>query len=185
MLLQLFISFLKIGALSFGGGYAALPLIQDQITVQHPWMSLSQFTDLISIAEMTPGPIAINSATFVGINLAGFPGALVATLGCIIPSFVFVSVLGYFYYKYGELTLIKGILSGLRSSVVAMICSAGLTIFLLSVFGKSIDLDINYIAIVIMIVDFVLLRWKKMNPIIILLFSGIVGGSIYLFLGLI
>ena len=79
--LQLFLSFLQIGALSFGGGYAAMPLIQAQIVTEHQWLSMSEFTDLVTIAEMTPGPIAINAATFVGTRLAGVPGALTATPG--------------------------------------------------------------------------------------------------------
>ena len=81
--LQLFFSFLQVGLFSVGGGYAAMPLIQSQVVEQHPWLTLHEFTDLITIAEMTPGPIAINSATFVGIRIAGIPGAIVATLGCI------------------------------------------------------------------------------------------------------
>jgi len=185
MLLQVFLSFLQIGAFSFGGGYAALPLIQNQVTIQHSWMSLTQFTDLISIAEMTPGPIAVNSATFVGIHLAGIPGALVATLGCIIPSCIFVSVLGYFYYKYGELSIIKGVLAGLRPAVVAMIGGAGITIFVLSVFGGATNMPVNYIAIAIMVISFILLRIKHMNPIHVLLLSGIIGGGIYLALGIV
>ena len=84
--LQLFLSFLQIGALSFGGGYAAMPLIQAQIVTQHSWLTMSEFTDLVTIAEMTPGPIAVNSATFVGTKIAGVPGALAATAGCILPA---------------------------------------------------------------------------------------------------
>ena len=83
---QLFVSFLQVGLFSVGGGYAAMPLIQNQIVELHPWLTLQEFTDLITIAEMTPGPIAVNSATFVGIRIAGIPGAIIATLGCITPS---------------------------------------------------------------------------------------------------
>ena len=84
--LQLFLSFLQIGALSFGGGYAAMPLIQEQIVTRHGWLSMGEFTDLVTIAEMTPGPIAINAATFVGTRVAGIPGAMAATVGCIPPA---------------------------------------------------------------------------------------------------
>ena len=89
--LQLFLSFLQIGAFSFGGGYAALPLIRHQVVEANGWLQLSEFTDLITISQMTPGPIAVNSATFVGIRIAGIPGALVATLGCILPSCLLLS----------------------------------------------------------------------------------------------
>ena len=91
--LQLFLSFLQIGALSFGGGYAAMPLIQAQIVTNHGWLSMSEFTDLVTIAEMTPGPIAVNSATFVGTKIGGVPGALVATAGCILPACILVTLI--------------------------------------------------------------------------------------------
>lgn len=84
--LQLFFSFLQIGLFSFGGGYAAMPLIQGQVVTLHGWLTISEFTDLITISQMTPGPIAVNSATFVGMKIAGIPGAMVATAGCILPS---------------------------------------------------------------------------------------------------
>ena len=90
--LQLFLSFLQIGAFSFGGGYAAMPLIQAQVVDLHHWLSLGEFTDLVTISQMTPGPIAINSATFVGLKIAGFSGALCATFGCILPSCIIVSL---------------------------------------------------------------------------------------------
>ena len=98
--LRLFMSFLQIGLFSFGGGYAALPLIQEQIVELHGWLSQSEFTDLITISQMTPGPIAVNAATFVGIRVAGIPGAVTATLGCIFPSCVIVSILAFLYLKY-------------------------------------------------------------------------------------
>ena len=91
--LQLFLAFLQIGAFSFGGGYAAMPLIQAQVIDKYGWLTVADFTDLITISQMTPGPIAINSATFVGNQIAGIPGALVATLGCILPSCLFVTAL--------------------------------------------------------------------------------------------
>lgn len=90
---QLFLSFFQIGLFSFGGGYAAMPLIQGQVVQGHGWLSMSEFTDLITISQMTPGPIAVNSATFVGIKIAGIPGALAATFGCILPSCILVTLL--------------------------------------------------------------------------------------------
>ena len=93
--IQLFLSFLQIGAFSFGGGYAAMPLIQSQIVNLHHWLDFKEFTDLITISQMTPGPIAINSATFVGTKIAGIPGAIAATLGCILPSCILVTIIAY------------------------------------------------------------------------------------------
>ena len=93
--LELFWSFFKIGLLSIGGGYAAMPIIQNQVIDIHHWLTMTQFTDIITIAEMTPGPIAINSASFVGIQVAGFCGAVIATVGCVFPSCIIVMVLAY------------------------------------------------------------------------------------------
>lgn len=191
MLWELFKSFLQIGALSFGGGYAALPLIQEQVVTNHGWMTMTQFTDLISIAEMTPGPIAVNGATFVGIKLCGFSGALVATLGCLLPSCLFVAILGYFYYKYTDIALLQGVLAGLRPAVVAMIASAGVTIFILALFGtngigagESYLSAINWYALGIFIVSFTIIRWKNVNPIYLLMGCGILGGGMYIALGI-
>ena len=130
--LQLFLSFLQIGALSFGGGYAAMPLIQEQVVTLHGWLSMGSFTDLITIAEMTPGPIAVNSATFVGMQIAGVFGAVVATLGCILPSCIVVTLLAHVYMKYRNMSLLQGTLASLRPAVVAMIAKAGVTILISS-----------------------------------------------------
>ena len=98
--LQLFWAFFQIGLFSFGGGYAALPLISQQVISTYHWISQNTFTDLITISQMTPGPIAVNSSTFVGQYVAHLPGALIATFGCILPSCILVSLLAYFYVKY-------------------------------------------------------------------------------------
>ena len=99
ILVKLFFSFIQVGLFSVGGGYAAIPLIQEQIVNTHQLLTMGEFTDLITIAEMTPGPISINSATFVGTRLAGGFGAILCTLGCIIPSFIICLALAHFYYK--------------------------------------------------------------------------------------
>ncbi len=105
--LQLFLSFIKVGMFSIGGGYAAMPLIQSEVVNGHGWLTMNEFTDLITIAEMTPGPIAVNSATFVGIRIGGIPGALVATGGCILPSCVIVSALALLYNKYKNVSTLQ------------------------------------------------------------------------------
>ena len=135
ILLQLFWSFLQIGAFSFGGGYAAVPLIQSQIVDQHAWLAMSEFTDLITISQMTPGPIAINAATFVGIKIAGIPGALAATFGCILPSCIIVTLIARLYLKYRSLDLLQGVLASLRPAVVAMIAAAGISILISAFWG--------------------------------------------------
>ena len=100
LLLKLFFAFIQVGLFSVGGGYAAIPLIQEQIVNIHGLLSLEEFSDLITVAEMTPGPISINSATFVGMRLGGIGGVLLCSLGCIIPSFCICLILAHFYYKY-------------------------------------------------------------------------------------
>ena len=127
---QLFWSFIQIGLFSFGGGYAAMPLIQGQVVTTHGWLSMAEFTDLITISQMTPGPIAVNSATFVGLKIAGVPGAVVATLGCILPSCIIVTILAKLYLKYRKLDMLQGILHSLRPAVVAMIASSGVLILI-------------------------------------------------------
>ena len=117
--LQLFLSFLQVGMFSVGGGYAAMPLIQSQVVEQHGWLTMQEFTDLITIAEMTPGPIAVNSATFVGLRIAQVPGAIIATLGCITPALFFVSLLSYIYRKYKDISLLQSVLACLRPVIVA------------------------------------------------------------------
>lgn len=97
--LELFWSFFQIGLFSIGGGYAAIPLIQNQVVDVRPWLTMTQFADIMTIAEMTPGPIAINAATFVGIQVARLPGAIIATIGCIVPSCVIVMALALRIYQ--------------------------------------------------------------------------------------
>ena len=132
--IQLFLSFIQVGALSFGGGYAAMPLIQEQVVNLHSWLSMSEFTNLITIAEMTPGPIAVNSATFVGMQIVGILGAIIATLGCILPSCIIVTLLAYVYMKYRNMSLLQGTLASLRPAVVSMIAKAGVTILISAFF---------------------------------------------------
>ena len=128
----LFLSFIQVGLFSVGGGYAALPLIQNQIVNIQGLMTLPEFADLVTIAEMTPGPISINAATFVGTKLNGLPGALICTLGVIIPSFIICLTLAHFYYKYRNFSGVQTILSSLRPAVVSLIASAGLSILTLA-----------------------------------------------------
>ena len=178
-LLKLFWSFFQIGLFSIGGGYAAMPLIQEQVVDLNGWLSMGQFADIMTIAEMTPGPIAINCATFVGIQIAGIPGALVATLGCIFPSCVIVMTLAYIYYRFRGLTIVQGILAGLRPAVIAMIASAGLSLFCLSIYGqRSFPVDLtsaSLLSLGIFLVGFFVLRKWKLSPIAVIACSGAAG----------
>jgi len=176
-LLQLFWSFLQVGCFSIGGGYAAIPLIQSQVVERYSWLSMNEFTDLITIAEMTPGPIAVNSATFVGIRIAGISGAIIATFGCILPSIIVVSILAWVYYKYKNISTLQNVLSSLRPAVVALIAGAGVSILKTAVFsGQDAALSsINWVELASFLAAFIALRKFKWNPILMMLLCGIVG----------
>lgn len=194
ILLKLFLSFIQVGLFSVGGGYAAIPLIQDRIVNVHHLMTLEEFTDLITIAEMTPGPISINSATFVGTRLSGPFGAIICTIGCIIPSFVICLTLAYFYYKFRNFSGVQTVLSALRPAVVALIGSAGLSILVLGLFQSTFKeliasglqtavSQFHIIEFVLFGVCLFLLRKFKLSAITIILGSGAVGTVIYLIFG--
>ncbi|HQH63710.1 MAG TPA: chromate transporter, partial [Clostridiales bacterium] len=133
--LRLFWSFVQIGLFSFGGGLAVLPQIQYQAVEVRHWLTLKEFVDLVSLSEMTPGPIAINAATFVGMRQAGILGALASTFGCVLPSLVIVVILAVVYKKFKHLKGFQGALGGLRPAACALIISAGLTVLMVAVFG--------------------------------------------------
>ena len=179
--LELFWSFLKIGLFSFGGGYAAMPLIQEQVVSTHNWLSMAEFTDLITISQMTPGPIAINSATFVGIKIAGIPGALVSTAGCILPSCIIVLMIAKLYMKYRGMHMLQGVLNSLRPAVVAMIASAGISVLITALWGSAELISLagtNWILAAIFVLCVVLLRKFRMNPILVMVLTGVVKAGV-------
>ena len=182
---QLFWSFLQVGLFSIGGGYAAMPLIQGQVVEQRLWLTMDEFTNLVTIAEMTPGPIAVNAATFVGIRIAGVGGAVVATLGCIAPSLLLVSLLAYVYYRYQSLSLLQSVLGSLRPAVVALIASAGLSILLQVLFGGAAASlrTANWIGAGLFAAAFFTLRKLKWNPILVMGLCGVCGLALGLLFG--
>ncbi|MCB2305110.1 chromate transporter [Clostridium estertheticum] len=181
--LKMFWSFFQIGLFSVGGGYAAMPLIQNQVVTIHSWLSMNEFADVITISQMTPGPIAINCATFVGTRIAGMPGAIVATIGCVFPSCVIVLFLAYLYYKYKSLSIVQGVLNGLRPAVIAMIGSAGLILLILAFWnGKGISSNpknIDGISVGLFTIAIIILRKWKVNPIFVMIGTGVLGLCIY------
>lgn len=188
ILLKLFFAFIQVGLFSVGGGYAAIPLIQDQIVNVYKLMTMEEFSDLITVAEMTPGPISINSSTFVGMRLAGVGGAVICTLGCIIPSFCICLTLAHFYYKYRTVGGVQTVLAALRPAVVALIASAGLSILMLGLFkadlfSASIE-NLRFVELGLFAVSLFLLRKFKTNAIAIILGSGVVGTLIYTIMGI-
>lgn len=175
--LQLFWSFLQVGAFSFGGGYAALPLIESIIVDQKGWLTIAEFTDLITISQMTPGPISVNSATFVGLSIGGFWGAIFATLGNLTPSIILVTLIAWLYMKYNTLDTLQNVLSTLRPAVIAMIATAGVSLIITAIWGEGAILltNMNIVAIILFSLSLFLLIKFKMSPILIMVLAGVLN----------
>ena len=171
MILELFLAFLKIGLFSYGGGYAMLPFIQDQAIEVHGWLTMNEFLDILGIAQVTPGPVAINTATFVGYRTGGILGALTATTAVIWPSFIIVLILSFFTHKFKESETMGNVFKGLRPIVLGLVASAAVDI------GRGVFTD--YRAIVISIAIFLLLTFKRVNIIALLVFAGLLGVLFY------
>lgn len=176
--LELFWSFFQIGLFSVGGGYAAMPLIEQQTVNQHNWLTATGFADIVTIAEMTPGPIALNAATFVGTQVAGFLGALVATFGCVLPSTSIVFLLVCLYYRYRKLTIVQNILAGVRPAVIALIAFAGVSLICMAVYGtrniSGVWRNPNYLACGIIGASLYVLRKWKPKPIYVMVGAGVI-----------
>lgn len=175
---ELFWSFVQVGAFCVGGGYASMPLIQEQVIERHGWLTLQQFIDIFTISQMTPGPIGINAATFVGTKVAGIPGAIAATAGFVFPSIIIVLILAKLFFKYGDIGPIRGILNGLRPAVVALICSAGVGFILLALWNtETLPKDftkVDLIGCIVLPISLWCIR-QKMSVIKLLCFSGTLG----------
>lgn len=170
-LLKLFISFLKIGGFSFGGGYAMLPLIEKEIIDIHGWMTASEFIDILAVVEMTPGPIAINSATFIGYKVAGVWGSVVATLAVILPSIVIILIIAHFLSKFKDSPYVEWAFRGIRPVVLGLILSASI--------GVSKNAFIDFKSVIIGGVLFYLISFKKLHPILAIVIAGTIGALVY------
>ncbi len=178
--LQLFLTFLKIGAFTFGGGYAMLPLMQQEVLL-NDWMSEEELLNFIAVAESTPGPVAINMATYIGMETAGLLGAILATLGVVLPSFVVIMLVARFYAKYCKSFIVKNCLTGLRPVVIGLIASAiiklgagvffpmGIENISLAAFDYSFFCSVGIFALI------VFLAFKKVSPILLILISASLG----------
>lgn len=183
MLLLLYIEFLKVGALAFGGGYAAIPLIKHYIVDTRHWITMSEFTDLISISQMTPGPIAINSATFVGTKVAGLPGAIIATLGCVTPQLILMMTLGYFLFKSKKRFLfLDRFLMGVKPCIIGLILIAAISMFKSSIFPEGYSLGmINPVAGICFVIGLGL-YYKKANLMKLMGLGAVLGIVLTMFL---
>lgn len=171
LIIQLFLTFLKIGTFSFGGGYAMIPFIQSEIILNHHWIDNKVFMDIIGISQMTPGPVAINSATFVGYKVFGVLGSVGATLGVVTTSFILVSIASKAMEKFKESKILKGALLGMRPVLIALIIQAFIDL------AKEAYVDFK--AIIITVIIGALLLSKKVHPIISIIIAGILGIIFY------
>ncbi|HHW27230.1 MAG TPA: chromate transporter [Firmicutes bacterium] len=171
MILQLFTVFAKIGAFSFGGGYAVISLISREVVEARNWLAMTEFLDVIAISQGTPGPIAINAATYVGYRMAGFWGSLAATLGVIMFPVIIMLLLGALFSRYKEVRIVKDILAGIRPVVVALIASAAA-----SVVGTTVTGIIPAVVAVAVLVGTTLF---KIDPVLLLSLAGIMGWFMY------
>ncbi|MDR1000250.1 MAG: chromate transporter [Clostridiales bacterium] len=186
--LELYWTFFQIGLLAIGGGYATLPMIKERVIIAQGWMTQAEFLDLLTLSQMTPGPIAINASTFTGFRVAGMLGAVVATLGCVSPACVIVTTLAYFYKKYQSLKRVQDMLSVMRPAAVGLIASAGAAIIIETLWPGGIVFDTSFItpdvfAVVIFILSFCALRFFKAPVIIVIITSGAVALAVYLIKG--
>lgn len=181
---QLYWIFIKVGLFCIGGGYASMPLIEEQVVYQQQWISMKEFVDIFTISQMTPGPIGINAATFVGNKIAGIGGAICATLGFVTPSIIIVFLLAKIYFKYGQVSAIQGILNGIRPAVVSLISLSGIGFFFLAIWDKERieDVVLNQAdpkSILILVIIALLSRFTNLGSIKLLLSSGLLGLIIY------
>jgi len=188
ILLQLFLTFLKIGAVAFGGGYVMIPLMRDEC-LANGWLSDGELLDFIAVSESTPGPIAVNMATFVGSSQAGILGALVATLGVILPSFFVILLVAAALRRLLRYRGTRAVLSGIRPVVVALILSTATTLFLLLVFGigtvgDPLVFSLPGLSLFVFLFAAALLwrrlRGRPISPIFLILFSGVAGIVLFL-----
>ena len=174
--LQLFISYLKIGFFGFGGGYAMLSLIQHEIVEEQGWITVSQFADIVAISQMTPGPIAINSATYIGYTIGGFWGSVVATVAVCLPALTVMLALTKFFLKLKDNRYVHGIITGMRPVVVGMIAAAALLLIFPEQSADSSFID-HWSWILFAATLYA--SYKKVNPILLIALSAVAGIVIY------
>lgn len=170
LIFKIILTFIKIGAFSFGGGYAVLAVIQKEVVNINHWLSTKDFVDVVAISQITPGPIAINSATYVGYTLKGFLGSLFATIGVVLPSFVIILIIARFFSRFSEEPVIKWMFKGIRPASIGLIAAAVISV------GKGAFIDVY--SWIIFVLAFIL-TYKDFDPILLTIISGVLGAIIY------
>ncbi|MTI58976.1 MAG: chromate transporter [Firmicutes bacterium] len=169
-LISLYLSFFKIGLFGFGGGYAMISLIQDELQ-KHGWLSLDEFIDVIAIAEMTPGPIAINSGTFVGFKISSLWGAIVATIGVVTPSFILVIILASTFKKFSDSLYLNRMLKFLQPVIIGLIIAVAFSLSRVSI--------VDFKGVIICLVVLITMIKTEIHPILIIIMSGLSGALLY------
>ncbi|MEY8707388.1 chromate transporter [Bacteroides faecichinchillae] len=179
--IQLFYTFFKIGLFGFGGGYAMLSMIQGEVVTRYEWLSSQEFTDIVAISQMTPGPIGINAATYVGFTATGsIWGSIIATFAVIFPSFILMLTISKFFLKYQKHPVVESVFNGLRPAVVGLLASAALVLMNTENFGSPTKDTYSFvISIIIFLVAFIGTRKYKANPILMIIVCGIAGLLLY------
>lgn len=170
-LIKLFVSFFKIGAFSFGGGYAMLPLMKETVIDHHNWLTNAEFIDILAISEMTPGPIAINMATFLGYRVSGFIGSAVATIAVVLPSFIVMSLIFHFVNKFKDSPYADYFFRGIRPIVIGLIASAAVSV--------ALDAFVDIKSVIISVILFYFITYKKLAAIPAIVLAGIAGIILY------
>ena len=181
ILWELFYVYFKIGLFTFGGGYAMIPMIQDEV-IARLWTNLSTLIDFIAVSESTPGPFAVNLATFIGYDTAGILGAFFATLGVVLPSFLIILLIAKYFIHFKNNVYVISILNGLRPTIVGLIAGASFSVFVLAFFPlfEKGDMSLDLKAVIIFAIIFTLSRLiKKMHPIFLILISVVLGIGLY------
>lgn len=177
--LVLFLEFLKIGAFTFGGGYAMIPFIQETVA-RHNWLSTAELVDFIAVSESTPGAFAVNISTYVGSQVGGFFGAICATTGTVLPAFIIIIIIAKIYDKFKNSNTVKGAMFGLKSTVVGLIAAAvvsiAIEVFFADGFTTAVVLSSSFwFSLVVFAIMLFLLLYKKFSPIIIVVLSAALG----------
>ena len=166
-LLELFFSFFKIGLFTFGGGYAMIPIMEREVVEKKKWVDDETISTILAISESTPGPLAINSATYIGYNIRGVLGSILATLGVVLPSFIIISIISLFFLEFKENLIVNFMFTGIRISVGVLVINAGIKMF------KKVELTI--LSVILMLVGLILSVFTQIDVIFIIIFCAIVG----------
>ena len=189
LFLELFYTFFKIGLFSFGGGYGMLSVIQGEVVTRHAWLTAAEFTDIVAVSQMTPGPIGINSATYVGYTAvlnSGSPewlaavGSIVASLAVMLPSVILMLVVSRFFMKHSKNRNVEAVFKALRPTVVGLIASAALLLMTKDNFGSPTDIPLQFwVSVALFVAAFVAMKFFKVSPILILILAGAFGALFY------